>query len=94
MQVNSEKAETVALQALVWILEDDELTTRFLGMSGADPQMLRQNADSAEVLCSVMDFILTEDKMVLEFAGAVNVPPETVVAARHSLPGGEQVHWT
>lgn len=94
MQMNPEQAETVALQALVWILEDEDMTLRFLGTSGADLQALRQGADNPEVLCSVMDFILMEDSMVVEFARAVNMPPENVPVARYSLPGGEQVHWT
>ena len=94
MQMNSEQAETVALQALVWILEDEDITLRFLGMSGADLQALRQGADKPEVLCSVMDFILMDDSMVIKFAGSVNMSPENVAAARYSLPGGEQVHWT
>lgn len=94
MQMNPEKAETVALQALVWILEDEDMTQRFLGISGADPQALRQGADQAEVLCSVMDFILMDDQSVLTFAASVNMPPEMVAAARYSIPGGEQVHWT
>lgn len=94
MQMNPEQAETVALQALVWILEDEDMTLRFLGMSGADLQALRQGADQPEVLCSVMDFILTDDRMVLDFARSANMSPENVPVARYSLPGGEQVHWT
>lgn len=94
MQMNSEQAETIALQALVWILEDEDMTLRFLGMSGADLQALRQGADAPEVLCSVMDFILMDDRTVLDFAESVKMPPESVPLVRYSLPGGEQVHWT
>lgn len=94
MKMTPEMAETIALQALVWILEDDDMAQRFLGLSGADPQALREGADSPEVLCSVMDFVLMADQTVLAFSGALNLPPDTVAAARYSLPGGEQVHWT
>ncbi len=94
MQMNPEQAETIALQALVWILEDEDMTLRFLGMSGADLQALRQGADAPEVLCSVMDFILMDDRTVLDFAESVKMPPENVPLVRYSLPGGEQVHWT
>lgn len=94
MQMNPEQAETIALQALVWILEDDDMTAKFLGMSGADLQALRQGADAPEVLCSVMDFILMDDQTVLRFAESVQMKPENVPLARYSLPGGELPHWT
>ena len=94
LQMNPEQAETIALQALVWILEDEDMTLRFLGTSGADLQALRQGADHPEVLCSVMDFVLMDDQTVLNFAETVKMPPENVPLARYSLPGGEQVHWT
>jgi hypothetical protein len=94
VSMNAEQAETVALQALGWVLSDEDRTLMFMGMTGADLGSLRQRAGDADVLCSVMDFVLSDDRMVLEFAASAGLAADAVPMARYALPGGEQVHWT
>jgi len=91
---NTEQAETVALQALGWILSDEDRTMLFLGATGADLESLRTRAGDADVLCSVLDFVLGDDRLVLEFAKQAGIAADAVAMARYALPGGEQVHWT
>ena len=87
-------AETLALQALTWIVGHDELRGVFMGAAGLSEDDMRNRASDPEFLGAVLDFICMDDAWVVEFcdmAGAAYTDP---MAARAALPGGEQVHWT
>lgn len=89
-----EKAETLALKALGWLVGNEELLPVFLGSSGTTLEEMRGRAADSEFLGLVLDFLLMDDSWVLDFAGFAGIPPEGVMAARQALPGGEAVHWT
>jgi hypothetical protein len=89
-----EAAETLALRALGWLAGNEDLLPVFLGSTGASLEDLRMRAAEPEFLGSVLDFLLMDDAWVMGFSQAESVPPETLLAARQALPGGEAVHWT
>lgn len=89
-----EQSESIATQALIWLANDDELMGAFLGATGASPSDVRAQAQDPEFLGFVLDFLLGADEHVLAFAAAHDLPPETVVAARAALPGGQLPNWT
>ncbi len=84
---SQEAAEALALTALSWLLEDGERAARFCaatGMGGAE--VARHVADPA-FLGGVLDFVLDDERLLVEVATACEVPPEAVGAARQRLPG-------
>lgn len=87
-------AETIALQSLTWLLQEEELLPRFLAATGADPAQIAELARESAFLGAVLDFLLTEDSLVLACAEAVGVAPEAILRARAALPGGDVPHWT
>ena len=87
-------AETLGLQALGWLLAQEELLPQFLSATGAAPDDLRHLAAQPEFLGAVLDFLLMEDGMVLAFAEAAGVAPDLPYQARQMLPGGAGPHWT
>ncbi|WP_151717220.1 DUF3572 domain-containing protein [Gemmobacter serpentinus] len=92
--MRQESAETFALQALGWLLTQDELLPQFLSASGAAPQDLRDLAQDPVFLGAVLDFLLGDDSLVLGLSAALNCPPEQPLQARMALPGGAGPHWT
>ena len=86
MAVTRNIAETIALQALGWLVGNDDLLPVFLGATGA--------AHDPEFLGSVLDFIMMDDAWVIEFCDTHSLPYERLAEARGMLPGGEMVHWT
>jgi len=92
--MKTDQAETLALEALVWISADDELAGGFLGVTGAAPEDLRLRANDSEFLGFVLDYLLSSDDMVLAFADAHSHPPESLLQARAQLPGGDIPNWT
>jgi len=80
-------AETVAIQALSFLAAEPARLGRFLAETGLGPETLRGAADSPEFLVNVLDFILSDEKLVKEFAEANELKPSTVSAAREALGG-------
>jgi hypothetical protein len=89
-----EAAETVGMQALAWLVGNDELLPLFLGSTGASLDDLRTGADDSAFLASVLDFLTMDDTWVMAFCDAAGIPYEAPMRARAMLPGGGQVHWT
>lgn len=89
-----ESAEMLALRALGWLLAQDDLLPGFLAATGAAPGDLAARAADADFLAAVMDFLLSEDAMVIGFCDAAGLPYEAPLRARAALPGGGAPHWT
>lgn len=92
--MTQEAAETVALQALGWLVSNDALLPVFLGTSGASSDDLRSRASDTEFLGSVLDFLTMDDAWVMAFCDAQGLAYDTPLQARWALPGGAPVHWT
>lgn len=87
-------AETIAVKALVWIAERNELASSFLGASGASADELRERVSDPEFLGFVLDFLLSDEHALLDFCEDVAVKPDTPMRARAVLPGGDLPNWT
>ena len=83
----SESAETVAIQALGWIAGDEERLGRFMGLAGLTVDELRLRAAEPEFLGGVLDFILENEALLVEFAGVAELKPEAILRLRRQLPG-------
>lgn len=94
MPVTQDQAEQFALSALAWLAGQEDLIGVFLSSSGLSPDDLRQSADQPETLAAVLDFILMDDRWVLDFAQSRAAAPDMVLRARAALPGGAVPHWT
>ena len=92
--LRQESAETLALQALGWLLSRDDLVPQFMAATGASPDDLRALAADAGFLGAVLDFLLTDDQMVQAFAGDAGLAPDLPMRARAALPGCMVPVWT
>lgn len=57
MIMDKEKAETIALQALSFIVRDDDLLERFLSNSGLTPDELKERVREPDFLGGILDEI-------------------------------------
>lgn len=92
--MNSERAETIAITALGWLVTNDELLPVFLGASGAAAQDLAAGAQDPTFLASVLEFLTMDDRWVTAFCDANELPYDAPLRARYALPGAEMVNWT
>lgn len=89
-----EFAHTIALQAVSWIANESDMLRHFLAATGLSEQDMRDGLGNPDLLAAVMDFLLMDDRWILDCAQFVGVTPEEFVSARQHLPGGEIPHWT
>ncbi|MCE8507551.1 DUF3572 domain-containing protein [Ruegeria pomeroyi] len=93
MRISADAAETLALQALTWLVTNDELLPVFLGSTGADIGDLRARAGDRQFLASVLDFLTMDDAWVIAFCDEQGIAYDQPMQARAVLGGGE-MHWT
>ncbi|HVO01838.1 MAG TPA: DUF3572 family protein [Candidatus Cybelea sp.] len=79
--------ETVALLALTFLAADDDRLQRFLGLTGIAPEALRGLARDKAGLGAVLDYLLGWEPLLLDFAAAHDLAPESIAKARAKLPG-------
>lgn len=94
MAMTQDSAETIGLQAVSWMVANEELLPVFLGATGASEADMRSGVGDPAFLGALLDFIMMDDTWVRDFCDSVQLPYETPMHARMALPGGDQVHWT
>lgn len=92
--MSPERAEQIAVSALLWLAGNEELFPVFLGASGANADDLRAQAENPAFLGSVLEFVTMDDAWVVSFCDENNVKYEEPLQARYALPGAQAVHWT
>ena len=80
-------AETIALQALVFIAGDEDTLNAFMASTGFSVTDLKASAADPAFLGGVLDFVLQDDRNVLGVCQSVGLTPEDLFRARHALPG-------
>lgn len=90
--MEKEQAETIALQALSFLAKEDDLLEQFLTNSGLTSDELRRRFNDPQLLGGVLDAILADDTLLLDFCNAVSLSPETLIKARRALPGGYDIY--
>ena len=62
-----EDAETVALQALVYLLQDHKVRNMFLDKTGLDEAALREGVKDTDHLAGILDYILSDENLFTNF---------------------------
>lgn len=94
MSFSPEAAETLGLEALGWLVANEDLLPVFLGATGASENDLREQAQNPEFLGSVLDFLMMDDAWVIAFCDVSSIAYDRPMRARAALPGGQQFNWT
>jgi hypothetical protein len=85
MTATPEGAEILALQALGWLAGDEDRMARFLALSGLDLGTLRDVADSRDTARAVLDFLLSDEALLLDFCEIAAIDPRQFPAYRRGL---------
>ena len=92
--MDREIAETRALEVLTWVLSEEDLIQVFMNATGASQNDLRSNTLSHELLLSILDFVLMDDRWVISCGKFLNIDPSKIQLIRMSLDGGQDMTWT
>ncbi len=85
--LDRESAEIVAIKALAFIADEHARLERFFALSGLSPAEVKMRAGDPAFLGGVLDFVLSEDSLVLQFADYTGMDAGAVTQARAVLPG-------
>ncbi len=83
-----EAAESLAVQALSYIAQDPERLGRFLALTGIGPAEIRSAAAEPGFLAGVLDYVASDQALIIAFAAESGHQASTIDAARIALGGG------
>jgi hypothetical protein len=83
-------AESLSINALVWIASDPVMMRRFLDLTGIEADQIRTAAQEPAFLAGVLKFILAHEPTLLAFAQSADIHPSSVAKALRALPGGDE----
>ena len=78
-------AETIALQALAFMVADEDVLSEFVAQTGVTADDLRRGSRSSEFLAGVLDFLLAQEELVLAFCEEKDFKPDEPQRARATL---------
>jgi hypothetical protein len=83
----SNAANEIAVNALVFLAADEQRLGAFLALSGIDPGTIRTAAREPGFLAGVLEHIAGDEKLLVQFANENGLRPADVAAARNALSG-------
>jgi hypothetical protein len=83
----AEFATEAAIAALGFLADAPERLERFLALSGLGPHNLRQAAAEPSFLSSVLDYIASDEALLVAFAAQQGLSPPELMRAREILAG-------
>lgn len=92
--MQQEQAQIIALQALAWLVGNDDLCPTFLGATGGSVDDLRDRAADPAFQGAVLEFITMDDAWVIAFCDTIGLKYDQPLRARYALPGAEETNWT
>lgn len=88
-KVTVNEAEDVALSAFSFITSDEERLSRFLAVSGLLPDTIRSAASAPGFFAGILDYVASDEPLLLELAKELNTKPERIMEAHLTLSPSE-----
>lgn len=85
-----ERAQTLGLNGLRVLCEDEALLSRFMAASGASVDDIRAGAEAPGFLGGILGFILSDDAAAQELCQALEIVPDELMRAHRLLSGSRE----
>ena len=89
--MKQEQAETIALQAITYISSQENYLISMMNQCGLTPQDLKNNLSDSSFLSGVLDFLLSNEEILIQFLQEIECEPEFVIRARMAFPGAQNL---
>jgi hypothetical protein len=80
----------LALNALTFLGNSDDALARFLAQSSMQPKDLMAHVEESGVQAAILDFLLSEEELLLAFCQAESLQPKQVHQAKYRLEHGSE----
>jgi hypothetical protein len=84
-QPSRQTAETLAIQALVFIAQEPERLGSFIAATGIAPERIRAAARSPDFLAGVLEHMLGDENLLVAFADGAGIDPAEIARAHGVL---------
>lgn len=81
-------AETIALNVLGFLAESPQAMERLTIQSGLDLSTIRKRTADRDFLAAVVDFLMSNEELLVDFCQTRRMDPKDVQLAAHQLGGG------
>jgi hypothetical protein len=78
-------AEDIAIRALGFLASDPERLDRFLSFTGLGPENLRAAAQTPGFLASVLDYVASDESLLMALAGNLGLSPDAIARAQRTM---------
>lgn len=89
--MDNDRAEIIAINALSFVASDEKILAGYLNLSGIDLHQIKENLANPEtmagILSGVLDYLLQNEKYLIDFSEESQLDPKEINAARLCFPG-------
>jgi hypothetical protein len=86
---SSNAASDIAVRALTFVTEDENRLSRFLDITGWTPATLSSPNTQSAILVSVLEYLMSEEDILLTFAANSRIEPGDIAKAHSALRTGD-----
>lgn len=86
-KISRDAAEEIAIGAFTFLAADEERMSRFFALTGFDPAEMAAIAREPSFLPGVLDYMLSDETLLLTYCANANLDAAWVPAARQALGG-------
>jgi hypothetical protein len=83
-----DEAETIALNALGFLADSPNGLELLMHQSGLDLSTIRKRAADREFMVAVLDFLMANEALLVDFCQSTQTEPQTVQMANYVLSRG------
>ncbi|MET0429134.1 MAG: DUF3572 domain-containing protein [Microvirga sp.] len=88
-RINIDEAQTIALAAFTALSSHGGRFARFMNISGLTPETIRNAAGEPNFLAGVLDYVASDESLLLDLAREMDMKPERIMEARSALSPSE-----
>ena len=81
-------ANEIAIRALTFMTSDASILSRFLDVTGWTPATLASPGSRSAILAASLDYLMSEEDLLLTFAANSGLDPGEVALAHRALQSG------
>ncbi|MBM6594198.1 DUF3572 domain-containing protein [Microvirga pudoricolor] len=88
-KITPDQAQTVALQVFTALSSHGGRLARFMNISGLTPETIRDAAQEPGFLAGILDYVASDEALLLELSKEMDTKPEQIMEARATLSPSE-----
>ena len=89
-QISTKSAAFIAIKSLAYISQSPEEISKFIALTGIESTDIIRLKENLKFLGGALDFVTSDESLLLAFCSSEQISPEGVEAARIQLLGMDQ----